>query len=77
MHATHNGVIQAFFDRITKDTGHTHYFSGEFGIALVPFFVALAAYCLTHCERLVYTKDAPNRSVQGLTTREQLLNPNG
>ena len=47
MHATHNGVIQAFFDRITKDTGHTHYFSGEFGVALVLFFVPLASYCLT------------------------------
>jgi membrane protease YdiL (CAAX protease family) len=44
MHATHNGVIQAFFDRITIDTGHTHYFTGEFGIALVPFTVALAYY---------------------------------
>ena len=71
-HATHNGVIQAFFNRITKDTGHTHYFSGEFGIALVPFFVALAAYCLTHCERLGHTNGAPNRSVQGPTTRDQL-----
>jgi CAAX protease family protein len=59
MHATHNGVIQAFFDRITRDNGHTHYFSGEFGIALVPFFVSLAAYCMTHCEGLDHTNSAP------------------
>jgi uncharacterized protein len=34
MHAVHNNVIQAFFDRITFDTGYTLYFTGEFGIAL-------------------------------------------
>jgi membrane protease YdiL (CAAX protease family) len=45
MHATHNGVIQAFFDRITADTGRTRYFTGEFGIALLPFTLALAWYC--------------------------------
>ena len=27
MHATHNGIIQAFFDRITADTGPTPYFT--------------------------------------------------
>jgi hypothetical protein len=46
MHATHNGAIQTFFDRITKDTGRTHYFTGEFGFMLVPFFAAMAWYCL-------------------------------
>lgn len=34
MHATHNGLIQMFYNRITYDTGHTNYFIGEFGIAL-------------------------------------------
>jgi len=33
-HATHNGVIQMFFDRITIETAYTKYFTGEFGIAL-------------------------------------------
>lgn len=33
-HATHNGVIQMFFERITIDTGPTPYIAGEFGIAL-------------------------------------------
>lgn len=46
MHATHNGGIQIFFDPLTKDTGHTHYFTGEFGFMLVPFFAAMAWYCL-------------------------------
>lgn len=44
MHATHNGVIQTFFDRITADTGYTKYFTGEFGIAMVPFTLAAAWY---------------------------------
>jgi uncharacterized protein len=45
MHATHNGVVQAFFDRITADSGPTRYYTGEFGIGMVPFTVALAWYC--------------------------------
>lgn len=45
MHATHNGVIQAFFDRITINTGHTSYFIGEFGIALIPFMLIVAWLC--------------------------------
>jgi uncharacterized protein len=52
MHARHNGVIQAFFDRITKDAKYTQYFSGEFGVAVIPFFVALAWYCLMHSDGL-------------------------
>lgn len=43
-HATHNGVIQMFFNRITIDTGHTSYFTGEFGIALIPFTLLGAWY---------------------------------
>ena len=45
-HATHNSVIQSFFDRITADTGSTKYFTGEFGIAMVPFVVVIAWYFL-------------------------------
>lgn len=43
-HATHNGAVQTFFDRITADTGSTKYFTGEFGIAMVPVVVLLAWY---------------------------------
>lgn len=43
-HATHNGVIQMFFDRITLDTGKTAYYTGEFGFALVPVLVLIAVY---------------------------------
>lgn len=41
-HATHNGVIQMFFGPITRDTGKTAYFAGEFGFALVPVLIILA-----------------------------------
>lgn len=42
MHATHNGVIQTFLDRITYDTGHTAYFTGEFGAALIIVLLVMA-----------------------------------
>src|SRR3954453_2310756 len=76
MHATHNGVIQAFFDRITKDNGHTHYFSGEFGVALVLFYVALAFYCITNRERLADGDSTLNSSISG-RIREQLVKSAG
>ena len=44
MHATHNGVIQIFLDRITFDTGRTAYFTGEFGAALLPILLVMAWY---------------------------------
>ncbi len=45
LHAVHNNLIQAFFDRITFDTGYTQYFAGEFGIALVLINMAFAVWC--------------------------------
>ncbi|RJP48497.1 MAG: CPBP family intramembrane metalloprotease [Anaerolineaceae bacterium] len=42
MHATHNGVIQTFLERITYNTGHTAYFTGEFGVALLPILLLMA-----------------------------------
>jgi membrane protease YdiL (CAAX protease family) len=45
LHASHNAVIQAFFDRITVDRGHTLWFTTEFGIALVVPAVLIAAWC--------------------------------
>jgi membrane protease YdiL (CAAX protease family) len=40
LHASHNLFIQSFFDRVTSDTGRTHYVIGEFGAGL-----AIAAVC--------------------------------
>ena len=41
-HASHNVVIQMFFDRITLDKEYTEYFKGEFGLALVVTSFVLA-----------------------------------
>ena len=55
MHASHNGIIQAFFNRITADTGPTAWFIGEFGVALVPFTVAVTWYCWHHPPTLTHS----------------------
>jgi hypothetical protein len=74
MHATHNGIIQAFFDRITADTGHTRYFTGEFGIALVPFTLALAWYCWRHSGDIeINSAEETRRSVAAAYLRDQSL----
>jgi hypothetical protein len=44
MHATHNGVIQTFLERITFDTGKTVYITGELGIVLLPILLVMACY---------------------------------
>ena len=43
LHASHNLYIQAFFDRVTVDTGPTKWLTGEFGAALA-VTIALCAY---------------------------------
>lgn len=55
-HATHNGVIQMFFDRITTDTGNTAWFTGEFGFALVPVLLLLAFFSLKQMNKMQLTK---------------------
>jgi uncharacterized protein len=45
MHAVHNNLVQAFFDRITFDTGYTQYLAGEFGLGLVLVNIVLALWC--------------------------------
>ena len=43
LHATHNLFVQAFFDRVTVDTGITKWLTGEFGAALA-IAVAITAW---------------------------------
>jgi CAAX protease family protein len=42
LHASHNLFVQAFFDRVTVDTGPTKWLTGEFGAALALTIVATA-----------------------------------
>jgi membrane protease YdiL (CAAX protease family) len=41
LHASHNLFVQAFFDRVTVDTGPTKWITGEFGAGLALAFIAL------------------------------------
>jgi len=52
-HAVHNGVIQQFYDRLTFDTGITGYFTGEFGIALVPVTILMALYFYKRFDNMI------------------------
>lgn len=45
MHATHNAIIQKFFDRVTIENSYTKYFTTKFGIGLVLTTSLIAAYC--------------------------------
>ncbi|HEX5073864.1 MAG TPA: CPBP family intramembrane glutamic endopeptidase [Gemmatimonadaceae bacterium] len=42
LHASHNLFVQAFFDRVTVDTGPTKWLTGEFGAGLALAFIAIA-----------------------------------
>ncbi|MEW6060596.1 MAG: hypothetical protein AB1600_01520 [Bacteroidota bacterium] len=39
-------MIQSFFDLSTANTGSTKYFTGEFGIAMVPLVAVIVWYFL-------------------------------
>jgi len=41
LHASHNLFVQAFFDRVTVDTGPTRWLTGEFGAGLALAFIAV------------------------------------
>ena len=41
LHASHNLFVQAFFDRVTVDTGPTKWLTGEFGAGLALAFIGL------------------------------------
>lgn len=41
LHASHNLFVQAFFDRVTVDTGPTKWLTGEFGAGLALAFIAV------------------------------------
>ncbi|MBN1985376.1 MAG: CPBP family intramembrane metalloprotease [Prolixibacteraceae bacterium] len=51
-HATHNGVVQMFYNRITIDTGNTNWFTGEFGFALVPVLILISIYVLKRMDKM-------------------------
>lgn len=42
LHASHNAIIQGYLDAFTVNRGHTNYFTGEFGCAMLPFTIIAA-----------------------------------
>jgi CAAX protease family protein len=42
LHASHNAIIQGYLDALTVNRGHTHYFIGEFGCAMLPLTLLCA-----------------------------------
>lgn len=51
-HATHNGVVQAFYGRITKESGFSAYFTGEFGLMLPLITLILAIYFYKKADKI-------------------------
>ncbi len=39
LHASHNAIIQGYLDALTTKHGHTRYFTGEFGCAMLPLTI--------------------------------------
>ena len=42
LHASHNAIIQGYLDPLTVNRGHTNYFIGEFGCAMLPLTIVCA-----------------------------------
>ncbi|MGZ3766993.1 MAG: CPBP family intramembrane glutamic endopeptidase [Mucilaginibacter sp.] len=53
MHASHNLFIQTIFTPLTKDTGHTKYFTDEFGAVLPVISLLFAIYFWTRRKELI------------------------
>jgi len=60
LHATHNLFVQAFFDRVTVDTGPTEWLTSEFGAALA-LTAAVTAWVFWRARDAVETSGAPLR----------------
>lgn len=51
VHATHNAVIQLFFDHITAPKAYTAWLVGEFGCAMLLPLIPIAWYCMRDLRR--------------------------
>ena len=57
LHASHNLFVQAFFDRVTVDTGPTRWLTSEFGAALA-VTIAVTAWVFWRARAAVQSPDA-------------------
>jgi membrane protease YdiL (CAAX protease family) len=70
LHASHNLFVQAFFDRVTVDTGPTRWLTSEFGAALA-ITISVTAWIFWRARASVPTPDAPLASSAPVTSRAQ------
>lgn len=71
LHATHNLFVQAFFDRVTVDTGPTRWLTGEFGAALA-LAIVVTAWLFWRARGAL---PAPNDSASRLVPAGSLAEP--
>jgi membrane protease YdiL (CAAX protease family) len=69
LHATHNLFVQAFFDRVTVDTGPTRWLTSEFGAALA-ITTAITAWLFWRARASVETPQALGGERIVIPTRE-------
>jgi membrane protease YdiL (CAAX protease family) len=65
LHATHNLFVQAFFDRVTVDTGPTKWLTSEFGAALV-VTIGITAWLFVRQRRSVTATPMPNATLAAI-----------
>jgi membrane protease YdiL (CAAX protease family) len=58
LHASHNLFVQAFFDRVTVDTGPTRWLTSEFGAALA-IMISVTAYVFWRARGALPSADTP------------------
>jgi membrane protease YdiL (CAAX protease family) len=58
LHASHNLFVQAFFDRVTVDTGPTRWLTSEFGAALA-IMISVTAYVFWRARDALPAADTP------------------
>jgi hypothetical protein len=58
LHASHNLFVQAFFDRVTVNTGPTRWLTSEFGAALA-VTIAVTAWLFWRARDAIPSGEAP------------------
>ncbi|HEY2378241.1 MAG TPA: type II CAAX endopeptidase family protein [Gemmatimonadaceae bacterium] len=74
LHASHNLFVQAFFDRVTVDTGPTRWLTGEFGAALALAIVVTAWIFWRYRGSVMMPNEAPGVAAPSLSTHADALN---
>lgn len=66
LHASHNTLIQAFFDPITVDNHKTRYVAGEFGAAILVLSILMAVSVFNAHFEMTWCPEMSGASILGL-----------